>query len=169
MSSSKKCVEIRRVRAADARDYRAVLIEALIVHPDCFSDDYNNEVSRPLSDIEQELERGGIFGIWFGGVLVGIGSGTVCSASKRRHCGIVRNLYVREQYRRRGFARSLLKEIVSYACENVDQMEAQIPSECENAVHLFEQFGFRLCGLLPRGLKVGNEELDVWTMSRVLR
>ena len=169
MNPSKKCVEVRRLRAADARGYRAVLIEALIVHPDCFSDDYNCEVSRPLLDIEQELERGGIFGAWFGGALVGIGSGTVSSASKRRHCGMIRNLYVREQYRHRGFARFLLKEILSYASVNLDQVEAEIPSGCENAVHLFEQFGFRFCGLLPSGLKVDGEELDVWTMSRIFR
>lgn len=34
------------------RSYRGVLIEALIVHPDCFLKDYNAELSRPLAEIE---------------------------------------------------------------------------------------------------------------------
>ena len=67
MSSAKKHVEIRRLRAADARSYRAVLVEALIVHPECFPEDYNIQISRSLSEIERELERSGTFGEWLGG------------------------------------------------------------------------------------------------------
>jgi GNAT superfamily N-acetyltransferase len=168
MSSSKKCLEIRRLRAADARSYRAVLIEALILHPDCFPEDYSTEISRPLSDTEEELEQSGTFGAWFDEVLAGIGSGVACSASKRRHCGMVRDLYVKERYRHKGVASLLLQEILRYATNNVEQLEVEVPARCENVVRLFERFGFRLCGLLPSGLRVGQEELDVWTMTRAL-
>ena len=169
MNFSKKRLEIRRLRAADARSYRAVLVEALIVHPDCFPEDYNTEISRPLSDIEEELERTGTFGAWFDGALAGIGSGIACSTSKRRHCGRVQNLYVKAQYRHKGVAGLLLQEILRHASSDIEQLEVEVPAKCEKVVDLFEQFGFRLCGLLPSGLRVGQEELDVWTMSRALR
>jgi GNAT superfamily N-acetyltransferase len=169
MSSSNKRLEIRRLRAADARSYRAVLVEALIVHPDCFPEDYSSKISRPLSDIEEELEHSGTFGAWLDGVLVGIGSGIACSTSKPRHCGRVQNLYVKEQYRHRGVAGLLLREILRHASGNIEQLEVEVPAKCEKVVDLFEQFGFRLCGLLPSGLRVGQEELDVWTMTRALR
>jgi len=168
MSSSKKSPELRRLKAADARNYRAVLVEALIVHPDCFEDDYNAEILRPLSEIEDELERVATFGVWLGDVLIGIGSVVPCRTPKRQHCGMVRNLYVREKFRRKGFAGLLLKEILLHATSKVKQVETLVPLRCESAVRLFEKFGFRMCGLVPNGLKVGQEEVDVWLMTRPL-
>jgi GNAT superfamily N-acetyltransferase len=110
-----------------------------------------------------------IFGAWFDGVLAGIGSGIAYSSSKRRHCGRVQNLYVKEQYRRKGVAGLLLQEILRHAGSDIEQLEVEVPAKCEKVVDLFEQFGFRLCGLLPSGLRVGHEELDMWTMSSALR
>lgn len=169
MSPSKKPPELRRLKAADARNYRAVLVEALIVHPDCFAEDYNAEISRPLPETEDELERTATFGVWLGDVLVGIGSAVPCSTPKRQHCGMLRNLYVREKFRHKGFAGLLLREILTHVTSEVKQLETQVPLRCESAVRLFEKFGFRMCGLLPSGLQVGQEEVDVWLMTRPLR
>lgn len=152
-----------------ARNYRAVLVEALIVHPDCFADDYSAEISRPLSETEDELERTATFGVWVGDVLVGIGSAVPCSTPKRQHCGIVRNLYVREKFRQQGLAGFLLRAILTHVTKDLKQLETQVPLRCERVVRLFERFGFRLCGLIPNGLKVGQEEVDVWLMTRPLR
>ena len=169
MDSQKNHLDVRRLRAGDARRYRGVLIEALIVHPDSFLGDYRAEIGRPLSEIEKELEGNGTFGAWFGAVLVGIGSAVPFSGSKRRHCGTVRNLYVKEKFRRGGIGGLLLHEILLYASKDVVQLETQIPSSRENVVRLFEQFGFRMCGLLPSAIRIGQEEIDVWMMSRQLR
>lgn len=168
MGSSKKHREIRRMRAADARCYRALLIEALIVHPDCFAGDYNSEIARPLSEVETELERGTTIGIWFGDVLGGIASAVRCDNFKRRHCGNVQNLYVREKFRRMGMASLLLQELLHFAKNEVRKLEVRVPLKHENTVRLFERFGFRLCGLLPGNLQIGSEELDVWMMTRSL-
>lgn len=169
MNSLIKNVEIRRLRAADARSYRAVLIEALIVHPDCFSSDYSEELARPLSETEHALEHSGTFGVWLEGTLVGIGSGIPCSESKRRHCGQVRNLYVREKFRQKGIGGLLLREILRYAVNGVERLEVEVPSPCENVVRLLDQCGFRMCGLVPNRLQVVQQKLDVWTMDRPLR
>jgi len=169
MGSIKKLPEIRRMRAADARCYRALLVEALIVHPDCFVEDYNAEIKRPLPQIEDELERGTTIGVWFGDVLGGIASSVRCDSFKRHHCGTVRNLYVREKFRHKGVASLLLKELLRFARSEVKKLEVQVPFNCENVVRLFELFGFRLCGLLPGDRQVGAEELDVWMMTRSLR
>lgn len=168
MAHSKKLLNLRRLRAGDARSYRGVLLEALIVHSDCFLEDYNAELSRPLAEIEEELEKSGTFGAWFGALLVGIASEVPCTEAKRRHCGKVRNLYVREGYRRRGIGGHLIREILLYAANDLQQLEVQVPFRCESGVRLFEQFGFRMGGLLPSPLRVGKEEIDVWTMRRQL-
>jgi hypothetical protein len=127
MGSSKKPLEIRRLRAEDVRNYRAVLVEALIVHPDCFTEDYNAEIARPLSETEDELEHSATFGVWLGNVLAGIGSAVPCRTSKRQHCGTVRNLYVREKFRHAGIARLLMREILLNSTRDVKQLEAQVP------------------------------------------
>lgn len=169
MSSSKKPPELRRLKVSDARNYRALLVEALIVHSDCFADEYSAEISRPLSETGDELERTVSFGVWVGDVLVGIASAAPCSTPKRQHCGIVRNLYVREKFRHKGFAELLLRAILTHVTRELKQLETQVPLRCEGAVRLFEKLGFRMCGLVPNGLKVGQEEVDVWLMIRPLR
>jgi GNAT superfamily N-acetyltransferase len=168
METSKKDFDIRQLRASDAQNYRAVLIEALIVHPDCYPEDYTSELSRPLAETENELESNRIFGVWYGDVLAGIASVFTCRGSKRRHCGRVRNLYVKEHFRRRGFASALLCDLLRSSACDVDQLEAEIPANCENVIRLFERFGFRMCGLLPNGLRLGSENLDIWTMTRMV-
>jgi GNAT superfamily N-acetyltransferase len=162
---NKKLLSVRRLRAEDARSYRGALIEALVVHSDCFLQDYNAELSRPLTEIEEGLEQSGTFGALYGALLVGIASEVPCTESKRRHCGSVRNLYVREEYRGRGIGGRLLREILLYAADDLQQLEVQIPLRCESGVRLFEKFGFRMVGLLPNALKVDKEAIDVWTMS----
>jgi hypothetical protein len=62
MAHSKKLLNVRRLRAGDARSYRGALVEALIVHSDSFLKDYNAELSRPLAEIEEELEQSVTFG-----------------------------------------------------------------------------------------------------------
>ena len=139
------------------------------MHPDCFPEDYRSEISRPISDTEKELERNGVFGAWVGGALAGIGSSVPCTSSKRRHSGSVENLYVKANFVVRVSPASFCKRSSQFASCSLEQLELEVPARCENVVHLFEQFGFRMCGLVPGGLRVGQEELDVWTMIRPLR
>jgi ribosomal protein S18 acetylase RimI-like enzyme len=160
---------IRRLRSDDARAYRAVLIEALILHSDSFREDYRVEVAHSLSDVGDELERSGVFGAWIDNKLVGIGGYTRHSDSKCRHRGSVSRVYVKQQFRRNGIASLLLQEIIQYAANYVDQLEAEVTVKSENVISIFERYGFRMCGLSLRGIRVDQEELDVWTLVRLLR
>jgi GNAT superfamily N-acetyltransferase len=100
--------------------------------------------------------------------LVAIASEVPCTEAKLRHCGKVQNLYVLEGYRRRGIGGHLIREILLYAANDLQQLEVQVPFRCESGVRLFEKFGFRMGGLLPSPLRVGKEEIDVWTRRRQL-
>jgi len=102
MISSKKPLELRRLKASDAGNYRSVPVEAFVVHSDCFADDYRAEISHPQSETDNELERTVTLGLWAGDVLVGIASAVPCSTPKRQQYGIVQNLYAREEFRHRG-------------------------------------------------------------------
>jgi thioredoxin 1 len=168
MSTSKRHPEIRRIEPADAAAYRGIVIEALIVHPECFVEDYNTELARPLAEIRGELEQSGTFGAWLGEELIGIATTLTCTPSKRRHCGTVRYLYVKLRFRRKGIGGQLLDEVLHHAAKDVKQLETQVAASCEHALRLLEAHGFRMCGLMPSGLRVGREDVDVWTMIRSL-
>src|ERR1700761_7795608 len=112
MTTHDRNFEIRRLTGRDARPYRAVLIEALIVHPDCFPEDYNSELARPLADIERALDQNLIFGMWTGDHLSGIAAVFTCEGSKRRHSGRVRGVYVKTDFRRRGAGSALLENLI---------------------------------------------------------
>ena len=86
----------------DARAYRAVLLEALIVHPECFPRHYQEEMSRPLEDIERQLAGEIILGAWIKDELVGIVAFAAKSFPKQRHAGTISHLYVKERFRRKG-------------------------------------------------------------------
>jgi GNAT superfamily N-acetyltransferase len=160
---------IRRLGAGDAQAYRAIAVEALIVHSDSFPDDYHSQLLRPLLEVEAELEKNGTFGAWIGNHLIGILSFAPQDNIKRRHRGRVQMLYVKQEHRRHGVARSLLDSVLVHAADHADQLEVEITAMDQHVVHLFEVFGFQMCGVSFRGLRVDGREFDVWTMVRIIR
>jgi ribosomal protein S18 acetylase RimI-like enzyme len=160
---------IRRLSVGDAQTYRAMVTEALIVHADSFPEDYHAQVLRPLAEVGEELESNGTFGAWIGTHLVGILSFAPQDKLKCQHRGKVKLLYVKQEHRRQGIARSLLERVLLHASNHADQVEVEVTTTSEHVVHLFEAFGFEMCGISFRGLRVDGREFDVWTMMRVLR
>src|SRR6516162_6409891 len=72
LTSEARNTIVRRLLEQDARAYRAVLLEALIVRPECFPRHYQEEMSRPLEDIERQLAAEIILGAWIKDELVGM-------------------------------------------------------------------------------------------------
>lgn len=159
----------RRLRSDDAQTYRALLIEALILHPDSFREHYRTQIQRSLADVADELERSGIFGAWIDAKLVGIAGFSSDTCVKCRHRGNVSRLYVKQEFRKMGVASMLLQEIMQYAAHHVDQLEVEITTSDEHVVSIFERSGFRMYGLSPRGIRVDEAEFDVWSLVRFLR
>ena len=72
LTSEARNTIVRRLLEQDAPAYRAVLLEALIVRPECFPRHYHEEMSRSLEDIERQLAAEIILGAWIKDELVGI-------------------------------------------------------------------------------------------------
>src|SRR5215510_6575945 len=92
---------VRRLLEQDACAYRAVLLEALIVHPACFPRHYHEEMSRPLEDIERQLAAEIILGAWIKdeSTPIQVTRNTTCAKASRPG----RKLFVKQH-------RSLIKE-----------------------------------------------------------
>ena len=144
----------------DARAYRAVLLEALIVYPECFPRHYE-EMSRPLEEIERPLAGEVILGAWIKDEWVGIVAFAAKSFPKQRHARTIRPLYVKERFRRKGIAGLLLGAVLESAAHHVEQVEIMV-SDIPEHIDLFERFGFRNCGLMPRGIRINSEDVDTW-------
>jgi ribosomal protein S18 acetylase RimI-like enzyme len=169
LTSKARNTIVRRLLEQDARAYRAVLLEALIVRPECFPRHNHEEMSRPLEDIERQLAAEIILGAWIKDELVGIVAFAAKSFPKQRHAGTISHLYVKERFRRKGVAGLLLGAVLESAAHHVEQVEIIVSDITEDVIALFERFGFRICGLMPRGIRIDGEDVDTWIMVLVLR
>jgi ribosomal protein S18 acetylase RimI-like enzyme len=169
LTSEARNTIVRRLLEQDAPAYRAVLLEALIVRPECFPRHYHEEMSRPLEDIERQLAAEIILGAWIKDELVGIVAFAAKSFPKQRHAGTISHLYVKEHFRRKGVAGLLLGAILESAAHHVEQVEIIVSDTTQDVIALFERFGFRICGLMPRGIRIDSQDVDTWIMVLVLR
>ena len=168
LTSEARNTIVRRLLEQDARAYRAVLLEALIVYPECFPRHYE-EMSRPLEEIERPLAGEVILGAWIKDEWVGIVAFAAKSFPKQRHARTIRPLYVKERFRRKGIAGLLLGAVLESAAHHVEQVEIIVSDMTEDVIALFEQFGFRICGLVPRCIRIDSMDVDTWIMVLVLR
>ena len=68
----------------------------------------------------------------------------------QRHIGIVR-VGVHPDYRKQGIARTLLNHICELGkYSGLEKLEAEFMAEQNNAIHLFEMFGFTKMAVLPQ-------------------
>ncbi len=169
LSPEAKLTIVRRLLETDARAYRAVLVEALILHPDCFPKHYLEEIFRPLEDVQRQLANEIVLGAWIKDELVGIVGFVAKRVPKLLHAGSIKNLYLKERFRRKGVARLLFAAVLEYVARQVDQVELIVSADNHRAIIFFERFGFRICGLMPRGIRIEREDIDTWTMVRILR
>ena len=45
---------------------------------------------------------------------------------------------------------------------HVEQVEIIVSDIAGGVIALFERFGFRICGLMPRGIRIDSEDVDTW-------
>jgi phosphinothricin acetyltransferase len=77
------------------------------------------------------------------------------------------SVYVDEKFRRRGIARSLLREAIMRAPSlQISAMVGLIFAHNEPSLKLFAQLGFEKWGLLPRVAKLDDVQRDLTIMGR---
>jgi ribosomal protein S18 acetylase RimI-like enzyme len=153
----------------DARAYRGLLVEGLITHPTCFMVDYQDEATRPVSEVEQRIGSEQIWGVWCKDDLIGTVAFIPESIRKRRHIGVIRDLYIRESFRRFGIAERLLANLLEQASRRVDQVEVAIAESNPAGIRFYQRFGFNKHAMLPRGLRIENLDYDLQILIKTFR
>lgn len=152
--------------AADADALRAIRLEALRLHPDCFCADLDAAEAMTPAQWAESLERGTWFGARKEGVLIAIAHFGRPASKKIAHTGDLSSMYVRESERGTGAADALLTAVISHAAGEVEQVKLTVNADNPRAIRFYERHGFRTIGRVPNFIRVGDKLHDEIIMIR---
>jgi ribosomal protein S18 acetylase RimI-like enzyme len=161
--------EIRRVGPPEASAYQALFLEARRSAPTAFAADYEQEAVRSLDEVGERLEREATYGAFRSGTLVGIVTLQAQPTPKRRHVGMVWNMYVADGHQGTGLAAELFQHVLQVAEREVDQIDLYVAVENQRAWKFYRRFGFESYGVMPRALRVAGVDYDALMMTKKFR
>jgi ribosomal protein S18 acetylase RimI-like enzyme len=157
---------IVRLGAGDAEPFRAIRLEALRLHPDCFCADLETVEAMTAEEWVRTLDRTVWLGAKKAGALVAIAAFSRPASKKLAHTGELSGMYARDGERGTGLADALLRAVIDHAVCEVEQLKLTVNANNQRAVRLYERHGFRTVGRIPRRIRVGDETYDEIIMLR---
>jgi ribosomal protein S18 acetylase RimI-like enzyme len=159
---------VRELVLEDTGELRELRLEALRLHPDAFGSAYEVEAVEPVSECAARIAKGGLFGGFVDGQLLGMAGFSVNNAAQLRHKGTLGGMYVRESARGSGLAEAIANTVLEYAAEWVEQVLLTVAVHNHRAIRFYERVGFKAYATEPRALKVGSKYVDELLMVRFL-
>jgi RimJ/RimL family protein N-acetyltransferase len=159
---------VRELVPEDAGELRELRLEALRLHPDAFGSAYEVEAGEPVSAFAARIAKGGLFGGFVEGQLLGMAGFSVHDAAQLRHKGTLGGMYVRQSARGSGLAETIVNTVLEYAAERVEQVLLTVAAHNHGAIRFYERLGFKAYATEPRALKVGSRYVDELLMARFL-
>ena len=161
--------EIRQLEAANGAEYQVLFLEALQSAPASFAADYDEESARSSEQVGERFRREEIFGGFVSGRLHGIATFLQQIPPKRRHVGMIWNMYVSDEQRGAGLADILFKHVLDAASLKVDQVELYVALDNPRGRRFYQKFGFESYGVMPRALRVQGKDHDALMMVKRFR
>lgn len=150
-------MEIRRLTAADAADYRTLRLRALREHPEAFTSSWEEDADKPLSATQARLadERQTFWGAFDHGGLCGVVGLERLPRTKERHKGWLVGMYVTRESAGRGCGTALLGALLAQArAEGLQDLLLTVTEGNEGALRCYRRAGFVPFGLEPRAVLV---------------
>jgi ribosomal protein S18 acetylase RimI-like enzyme len=169
MRNKERGTDIRQLEPANGAEYQALFLEALRSAPAAFAADYGEESARSAEQIAERFRRESIFGGFVGGRLRGIATFLQQIPPKRRHVGMIWNMYVSEEQRGTGLADTLFTHVLEVASLKVDQVELYVAVDNPRGRRFYRKLGFESYGVMPRALRVEGEDYDALMMVKKFR
>ena len=161
-TSAERRVSIRRLRAANARLYRALRLRALKEHPDAFLISPREEARQGAVETRKRLRTSPTFGAFVDGELAGMVGIHRETRAKARHKCVLWGMYVTPEFRGLGLGRALMLQALACArrMRGVEQVILAVGSTNRAARSLYRSVGFRRYGVEPRAMKLGRRTID---------
>jgi len=150
-------MEIRRLTAADAADYRALRLRALREHPEAFTSSWKEDAGAPLSLSQARLadSRQTFWGAFEGGALCGVVGLERLPRAKERHKGWVVGMYVAPEAAGRRCGTALLEALLAQArSEGLQDLLLTVTEGNDVALRCYRRAGFAAFGIEPRAVCV---------------
>lgn len=150
-------MQIRRLSAADATEYRALRIRALWEFPEAFTSSFEEDEKQPIEKWEVRLdgEHTLFWGAFEGEQLCGMVGLERETRAKNRHKGTVVGMYVSQEYFGTGMGRALIDALLAHAREQGLELLVLTVTEGNTvATNFYGAAGFRSFGIEPRAIKV---------------
>lgn len=164
MSLWPRRVRVRRLRAADAGQWRDLRLEALSRHPEAFGASHDDWAGRPLADFAERLEQGCVYGAFLGDVLIGSMALDVDGDS-----GEITAVYVQATHRGRGVARAILRALVKEAKgRGLSRLFLTVAVSNTAAMRFYQLAGFQPVQQAPRALTSDGRLLEALVMMRAV-
>lgn len=157
-------MHVRLLKAGDWRIWRELRLEGLKGELEAFGGSYEEEVKWEDKKFEENLVENDVFGAFDGEGLVGCVGFFGWKLVKTRHGGVVWGLYVKPEYRGKGVGSALMEAVIEHGRQRVMQLTLYCTTNRAEAKKLYEKHGFRVYGVEPRALKIGNQFFDSYCM-----
>ena len=167
-------LQIRLLRAKDARCFRQLRLEALRKIPRAFgesaSEHRRTSIKETTDRLRPSLKSGFVLGAFVDGELVGVAGVARNRGEKLRHKALVWGVYVKESVRLQGIGKALMSALISRACslKGLEQLRLAVGFDQSAARKLYRSLGFQTYGLERRCMKVGRSYVAMEHMELLL-
>jgi len=159
-------MKIRKLTENDAEALWRLRLQALVTDPVSFAESPEELKRTTVADYASRLRSGGaenfVIGAFDGAELVGMAGFYRDGLLKRRHIGHIWGVFVSPSARGKGAGRGMLAEAIESAktVRGICCIRLMVAVTQVAARHLYQEAGFRVFGIEPRSLKIGERYVD---------
>lgn len=151
-------------------EYRQLRLDSLKSDPIAYGAMYEEEVDMSRSfwrkDLLGKTEKKPYF-VEAEGELVGMAGAKYARHKNFSHIAKVGAVYIKKEFRGRGFGKALLVELVKdiLANKSIKKIKLTVNKSQRAAVSLYKSIGFKIVGTMRREFKIRNKYYDAYLME----
>ncbi|MCF2946002.1 GNAT family N-acetyltransferase [Paenibacillus tarimensis] len=162
---------IKEIKQEDVELYWKLRLEALKTNPEAFGATYEDSVKTPISEVVKRIQNESDNYILMAFTERDQAAGMVGfrreQGIKLKHKGMIWGVYVSPEYRGKGIAKELLKEVINRGkeIEGLKQINLGAVTTNQAAIDLYKKLGFETYGIEKNALEYRDQGYDEELMT----